>query len=105
MYYCYYFEYHGNHSGFKYEYSIIPLFLSEMMDFLESIDRFHRAEWVMGFSTFAFGEMRSDGLYISSRSGEYFDKNIYDYTAVEDLKSIRSSLKMDIWRYGQIKKN
>lgn len=80
----------------------IPLFLTEIDDFLNRVDSGVPQHWYLGFAPFAYGLLRDGLLLISSRTGKAFSDGVYDATTQDDLARLKAQVAKDISKFGRI---
>lgn len=97
-----YFSKDGSDRTYKNDFSNIPLFLSELEDFLRRLSEKNVQPWYFGFAPFAYGIVRDGSMLISAMSGKSFSKGVYDLTEKEDLEHLRSRVAKDISKFGRI---
>jgi hypothetical protein len=92
----------GNDRTYKNDFSNIPLFLSELDDFLRRLSEQDVQPWYFGFAPFAHGIFRDGSMLISTMPGKSFSKGVYDLTEKEDLERLRSRIAKDISKFGKV---
>ena len=80
----------------------IPLFLTELDNFLNKINSGGHEYWYLGFAPFAHGLLRDGSLLISSRMGKAFSDGVYDITQQDDLAHLRAQVTKDISKFGRV---
>lgn len=80
----------------------IPLFLTELDDFLSRVGSNAPQQWYLGFAPFAHGLLHDGSLLISARKGKAFADGVYDTTAEDDLARLKARVAKDLSRYGKV---
>jgi hypothetical protein len=97
-----FFSYNGKARHYENEYVNIPLFLTELEDFLERVNSSVPQRWYLGLAPFAHGRLTKGELLISTRTGKAFAEDIYDRTSAADVARLKLQLSKDIRRFGKI---
>lgn len=80
----------------------IPLFLTELDDFLNRVNSAAPQHWNLGFAPFAHGLLREGSLLISARAGDAFSDGVYDATPLDDLARLKAQVAKDIFKFGRV---
>ena len=96
------FLYGGNTRTYDNAFTNIPLFLTELDQFLCKVGTETPSQWYVGFAPFAYGLFHNGSLLVSSRKGKAFREGIYDCTEAKDLLRLRAKVANDLKRYGKV---
>jgi hypothetical protein len=83
----------------------IPLFLTELGDFLTRVNENEVTTWAVGFAPFAHGLMVDGHLLISSRSDSLFLNETYDDMGWDKLAALRAKVEKDVHLLGRVLMN
>lgn len=97
-----YFSIEGSHEEYIASPTNIPLFVTELNNFLNSVTQESPTCWYLGFAPFAYGMIDSGKLLVSSAGGGDFYNNIYDISYEEEIEKLKYDLKRDIANFGRV---
>ena len=90
------FAYKGKSRKYDNKFVRIYLFLYELNNFIDQLQKDGNSTWLLGFAPFADGLFVDDRILISSRSGNFFFDNVYGVIEKDEISRLREKIKFDM---------
>lgn len=96
------FSYDSKVRSYENKFVNIPLFLTELEDFLNRICSESPQQWYLGFAPFAYGLLHKGSLLISTGDADDFHNCVFDIMNGQELANLRMRVAKDFLQYGKV---